>query len=195
MTVIPWRERGGKSQLRIPRKGRKKLLSKKVYSESTGTWADISSRLLALPLHLRPHDEPESTPQHPAKPSAAEVETRARCPRAAGARLRRWGRLSSSLAEGRAGTPAGARWSEGRGEEGTRLEAGGGRSSRSRGRAQGEGGSGRRLGASDTTPAAGPMSPALPARRRRRLAEPEYWRRPGEWAGASGLGRRSRVLL
>lgn len=67
MTVIPWRERGGKSQLRIPRKGRKKLLSKKVYSESTGTWADISSRLLALPLHLRPHDEPREHPPAPLK--------------------------------------------------------------------------------------------------------------------------------
>lgn len=75
MTVIPWRERGGKSQLSIPRKGRKKLLSKKVYPESTGRWGDLSSRLLALPTLLRPHDESREHPQHPAKPSPAEVET------------------------------------------------------------------------------------------------------------------------
>ena len=193
MTVIPWRERGGKSQLSIPRKGKKRLLSKKVQPESTGTWGDLSSRFLALPTLLRQHDESREHPPAPRKALPSRSRERARRPGAAGARLRRWGRLSQPRG-GPCGTRAGARWPCGR-EEGTRLQAGGGRSWRSRARAQGEGGSGRRWGASDTTPTAGPESPALPARRRRRLAEPEYWRRPGEWAGASGLRRRSRVLL
>ena len=83
-------------------------------------------------------------------------------PGAAGARRLRLGRLFSGLAEGSAGTPAGAQWPARDREDGTRLEAGGGRSRRSRG--QGEGGSDGRLGASDAAPAAGPVSTALPVR-------------------------------
>lgn len=196
MTVVPWRDRGGKSRLSIPKKGRKKLLSKKVYSESTRTWADISSRLLALPTpHLLPHDESR---EHPPEPRKA-LPSRSRAPSKVSRRSRSAAAaLGAALLQPRGGPCRDARGRSVVGretEEGTRLEAGGGRSWRSRGRGQGEGESGRRLGAFDTTPAAGPMSPALPALRRRRLVEPEYWRRPGEWAGASGLGRRSRVLL
>lgn len=139
---------------------------------------------------MNPESTP-STPQSPPQPKSRPSKVSRRCGSAAAA-------LGAALLQPRGGPCRDARGRSLVGrekEEGTRLEAGGSRNWRSRGRAQGEGSSGRRLGASDTTPTTGPMSPALPARRRRRLAEPEYWRRPGEWAGASGLGRRSRVLL
>lgn len=126
MTVIPWRERGGKSQLSIPRKGRKKLLSKKVYPESTGTWGDISSRLLALPPHLRPHDESR---EHPPAPRKA-LPSRSRDPSKVSRRCRRAAaELGAALLPPRGGPcrDARGRWVVGRErEEGTRLEAGGG---------------------------------------------------------------------
>lgn len=186
MTVIPWRNRGGKSRLSIPRKGRKKLLSKKVYSESTGTWADISSRFLPLPTpHLLPHDESREHPPEPRKalPSRSRDPSKVsrRCRSAAAA-------LGAALLQPRGGPCRDARGRSVVGrerEEGTRLEAGGGRSWRGRG--QSEGGSGRRLGAFDTTPAAGPMSPALPVLCWRSLVELEYWRWPREWAVARAV--------
>lgn len=193
MTVIPWREREAKS-VKDPQKGEKSYI-KKVYSESTGTWADISSRVYSLPLHLArtmnqraPPSTPQSPPQPIRDPSKGVLAPPERGAAPGGGSL-------PSLAEGQVpGRPQAL--------GGLKGERGGGLAWKlvaAEVRAVGVG-----LGVKAAL--AGAWAPPT---RRRRLGrcplrsraspaapgEAGYWRRPGNGRVRSGLGRRSDVLL